>query len=84
MHGCVVENVKRGMEMGIYRDNLDVEFVSRIYFSGVMSIKDNNLFPTEIFSKAELLDYYLEYHLRGIVTPEGRKILNSIINSNKE
>ncbi|MBW8243075.1 TetR/AcrR family transcriptional regulator [Muricauda oceani] len=84
MHGCVLENVRRGMEMGIYRDNLNVEFVSRIYFTGVMSIKDNNLFPTEIFSKVELLDYYLEYHLRGIVTPEGRKILNSIINSNKE
>ncbi len=84
MHGCVSENVRRGMEMGIYRDNLDVEFVSRIYFSGVTSIKDNSLFPTEIFSKAQLLDYYLEYHLRGIVTPKGRKILNSIINSNQE
>ena len=84
MHGCVSENVRRGMEMGIYRDNLDVEFVSRIYFSGVTNIKDNSLFPTEIFSKAQLLDYYLEYHLRGIVTPKGRKILNSIINSNQE
>lgn len=84
MHGCVSENVRRGMVMGIYRDNLDVEFVSRIYFSGVTSIKDNSLFPTEIFSKAQLLDYYLEYHLRGIVTPKGRKILNSIINSNQE
>lgn len=84
MHGCVSDNVKRGMEMGIYRDNLNVEFVSRIYFSGVTSIKDNGLFPTEIFSKAQILDYYLEYHLRGIVTPKGRKILNSIINSNQE
>lgn len=83
-HRCVAENVKRGMELGIYRDNLNVEFVSRIYFSGVMSIKDNTIFPTEIFSKAHLLDYYLEYHLRGIVTPKGRKILNSIINSNQE
>jgi len=83
-HRCVAENVKRGIEMGIYRENLDIEFVSRIYFSGVMSIKDNGLFPTEIFSKAQLLDYYLEYHLRGIVTPKGRKILNSIINSNQE
>ncbi|WP_318343341.1 TetR/AcrR family transcriptional regulator [Flagellimonas baculiformis] len=84
MHGCVSNNVRRGMEMGIYRDNLNVEFVSRIYFSGVTSIKDNSLFPTEIFSKAQILDYYLEYHLRGIVTPKGRKILNSIINSNQE
>ncbi|SFC04228.1 transcriptional regulator, TetR family [Flagellimonas taeanensis] len=84
MHGCVADNVRRGMEMGIYRDNLNVEFVSRIYFSGVTSIKDNGLFPTEIFSKVQILDYYLEYHLRGIVTPKGRKILNSIINSNQE
>ena len=72
------------MQMGIYRDNLNVEFVSRIYFTGITSLKDNGLFPTEIFSKAELMDYYLEYHLRGIVTPEGRKILNSIINSNNQ
>ncbi len=84
MHGCVLENVKRGMEMEIYRSNLNVEFVSRIYFSGVMSLKDENLFPSQIFSKPDVLDQYLEYHLRGIVTPKGRKILNSIINSNQE
>ncbi|THV61760.1 TetR/AcrR family transcriptional regulator [Flagellimonas alvinocaridis] len=84
MHGCVLENVKRGMEMEIYRSNLNVEFVSRIYFSGVMSLKDENLFPSQTFSKPDVLDQYLEYHLRGIVTPKGRKILNSIINSNQE
>ncbi len=83
-HRCVADNVKRGMALGIYRDNLNVEFVSRIYFTGITSIKDNNMFPTEIFKKVELLDNYLEYHLRGIVTPKGRKILNSIINSNQE
>ncbi|MFD2100394.1 TetR/AcrR family transcriptional regulator [Flagellimonas iocasae] len=84
MLGCVKDNVSRGMEMGIYRDNLNVDFISRIYFSGVSCIKDNELFPVQIFSMPQLMDYYLEYHLRGIVTPKGRKILNSIINSNQE
>ncbi|MEO9511017.1 MAG: TetR/AcrR family transcriptional regulator [Flavobacteriaceae bacterium] len=84
MQNCVVDNVTRGIEMGIYRDNLNVEFVSRIYFSGVISIKDNSLFPIHTFSIKQLMDDYLEYHLRGIVTPKGRKILNSIINSNLE
>ncbi|WP_420321140.1 TetR/AcrR family transcriptional regulator [Flagellimonas sp.] len=84
MQDCVFDNVKRGVDMGIYRENLNVDFVGRIYFSGVMSIKDNDLFPKQIFSTPELMDYYLEYHLRGIVTPKGRKILNSIINSNQE
>ncbi len=54
MQDCVFDNVKRGMDMGIYRDNLNVDFVGRIYFSGVMSIKDNSLFPKNIFSTPHL------------------------------
>jgi len=84
MQDCVVDNIKRGIEQGIYRENLNIEFVSRIYFSGVTSIKDHRLFPVSKFPVAELMDDYLEYHLRGIVTPKGRKVLNTIINSNQE
>lgn len=84
MRECVVDNVKRGVSMSIYRENLNIDFISRIYFSGVTSIKDQKLFPIQKFPITALMDEYLEYHLRGIVTPKGRKILNSIINSNQE
>lgn len=84
MSGCIRSNVKRGMDLGIYRENLNVEFVSRIYFTGVNSIKDQHMFPLQLFPIRELMDTYLEYHLRGIVTPEGRNILNTIINSNQQ
>ena len=84
MENCILDNVRRGMELGIYRKNLDAEFVVRIYFTGVTSIKDTRLFPNTRFPMKALMDKYLEYHLRGIVTPEGRKILNKIINSNQE
>ncbi|CAM4128146.1 TetR/AcrR family transcriptional regulator [Zobellia nedashkovskayae] len=84
MQECVVANIKRGVEKEIYRANLNIEFVSRIYFSGVTSIKDYRLFPEEQFPVRTLMDNYLEYHIRGIVTPKGRKVLNEIINSNHE
>lgn len=84
MQDCVIQNIEKGIDMGIYRENLNIEFVSRIYFSGVHSIKDQQLFPLEQFPISTLMDDYLEYHLRGIVTPKGRKILNTIINSNQE
>lgn len=84
MQECVVRNIEKGIELGIYRENLNIEFVSRIYFSGVNSIKDQEFFPLEQFPVTTLMDYYLEYHLRGIVTPQGRQILNNIINSNQE
>ncbi|TFG74319.1 MAG: TetR/AcrR family transcriptional regulator [Flavobacteriales bacterium] len=84
MQDCVVDNVQRGIEQGIYRENLNIDFVSRIYFFGVTSIKDHTLFPNELFPTTALMDDYLEYHLRGIITPIGREILNNIINSNHE
>lgn len=84
MCDCVVDNINRGLELKIYRDNINIDFVSRIYYSGAIAIKDNSLFPNTEFKMPVLEDYFLEYHLRGIVTPKGRKILNSIINSNQE
>ncbi len=84
MQECTVNNIKRGLELDIYRKNLNVEFISRIYISGVASIKDNRFFPEGTFPVKDLQDYFLEYHLRGIVTPKGRKILNNIINSTQE
>ena len=84
MKECVVDNIKRGISLGLYRENLNIDFIARIYFSGVTSIKDITLFPPENFPKEQLIEEYLEYHLRGIVTPEGRKKLNNLINSNYE
>lgn len=84
MEDCTIDNIKRGIALGMYRENINIDFVARIYFSGVMSIKDPELFGENKFTRGTLEDYFLEYHLRGIVTPKGRKVLNEIINSNQE
>lgn len=81
---CVRSNLQRGMELGIYRENLNIDFISRIYFAGMTTLKDDRLFPRHVFPMVPLMDQYLEYHLRGIVTSRGRDILNSIINSNQD
>ncbi len=80
MQGCVIDNLKRGIETGIYRENLPISFISRIYFIGITGIKDNDIFPTEEFTTSELMENYLEYHLRAIVTEKGLKTLNQFIN----
>lgn len=80
MQGCVIDNLNRGIESGIYRENLPISFISRIYFIGITGIKDNDIFPTEEFTTSELMENYLEYHLRAIVTEKGLKTLNQFIN----
>ena len=84
MQDCVLDNLKRGIEQEIYRKDLNIDFISRIYFSGGTAIKDHRLFPLDRFPITTLQDDFLEYHLRGIVTRKGRKILNTIINSNQD
>ncbi len=76
MQTCVVANLTRGIKLGLYRDNINVDFISRIYFNSMIAIKDNDLFPLTKFSINTLMSYYLEYHLRGISTPKGLETLN--------
>lgn len=84
MSECTLNNLQKGVEQGLYRKDLDIDFISKIYFQGVNGIKDEDIFPTNNFPKRALFEMYLEYHLRGIVTPKGLEILNTFINNNQQ
>jgi AcrR family transcriptional regulator len=73
-------NLKRGIEKGVYRNDLPVEFISRIYFIGILGIKDEDHFPEPEFSTNQLTELHLEYHLRAIVTSKGLKKLETLLN----
>ena len=79
MMECTKGNIERGIALGLYRTNLNPEFIARLYFLGITNIKDQNLFPLEKFSTKYLTEEYLEYHLRGIVTEKGLSTLKQFI-----
>lgn len=81
MLNCVTGNLKRGVEQNLYRDSIDIEFVSRLYFNGMLMLKDQEIFPQESFSIPRLMDNYIEYHLRGICSLKGLEILTDIHNN---
>lgn len=82
MQKCMVDNLGRGVSLGLFRENINIQFVARIYFTGMTGIKDGDIFPASEFPQPLLYDMYLEYHLRGIVTPTGKELLNQLIQSN--
>ena len=81
MEDCVTGNLERGVKMGLYRKDIDVDFISKIYFTCIMALKDKELFPLNNFSMNTLMTHYLEYHLRGICTPKGLEIVSKFINN---
>ena len=83
MQSCVINNLKKGIDTGFYRENIDLEFTSRIYFSGTLGIKDNDLFPLKEYGTHTLMNYYLEYHLRAISTEKGIQQLEDQLKNNQ-
>ena len=81
MVGSVSKSLKEGVAFGLFRKNLNIPFVARLYFNGMMGIKNQRLFPSEEFSHSQLMTDYLEYHLRAICTSKGLEIFNSTENN---
>ncbi|WP_346883173.1 TetR/AcrR family transcriptional regulator [uncultured Algibacter sp.] len=83
MFETVKESLKKGIDTKLFRSNINIDFISRMYFNGMSGIKDDTIFPKEIMSMDFLMESYLEYHLRAIVTDNGLQILNQFITSNQ-
>ena len=79
MDTCVIDNLNRGKQAGLFRNEIDVEFIGRIYYASAMSIMDIELFPEQMYTRKELDEKLLEYHVRGIATPKGIETLEKLL-----
>jgi len=69
-----------GISQGIFRDEINVEIVSRA-FRGIGSLTgDEELFPSERFMKRDLMRNIMVNFLRGISTPRGIELIDSMVN----
>lgn len=69
------DSLQRGINMKLFREKINLDFVTRIYFNGIRGIRNIKLFPLELYKIHELMSAFFEYHLRAIVTPKGLELL---------
>ena len=79
MTKSVKKSLTKGVEIKLFRSSIDIDFISRMYFNGMVGIKNVDMFPIEKYSPEQLMENYLDYHLRAIVTKDGMKLLSSYI-----
>lgn len=77
---CVVENLQKGIDQGLFRPQMNLELIARFYYAGMTSLKDADLFIPEKFNPTMIQESYLEYHLRAICTEKGLTILEHLLN----
>lgn len=76
IHRCVSSNLRKGIKDGLYRDDLDVEVITRLYVSRMDATWDGRVFPPEQFNISDVLWKHFEYHIRGIASRKGVEYLD--------
>ena len=71
----IVKNVENGKEQGVYRSDVNADIISKVYISSVDILVNQQLFPAKNYSFIDIYKEYMNYHLRGIVSPKGLKFL---------
>ena len=69
--GVIKNNLKRGIEEGLYRKELDIKIIAKLYAGKTSLIIDEEVFPLKEFNKENLFRVYIKYHLHGIVSEKG-------------
>lgn len=64
-------NLQKGIQQGMYRDDLSTELVARLYLSRLIDLHNPDFFPPEQFSFETLFNVMFENFIRSIAKPEG-------------
>ena len=62
----IVTNMQQGIEEGLYRDDLPVELVARLYVQKLEYINDPEFLNSEDFSFSKMFQVMFDNHIRGI------------------
>ncbi len=83
IYSCVAQNLEKGINQGIYRENLNIPIIAKIYISRIDSVFDNQIFPADKFKMVDVYSEMLRYHIGGIATDKGIKYLLKKIKKEK-
>lgn len=71
----ILDNIRRGMQMGLYRSKINPEIVARLHLGTFNSILDPDVFPEGKFNLELLVHETMLLFIRGIASPKGIALL---------
>jgi len=75
MYELVLQNMKKGKEQGIYRQEMNEEVIAKMHVTRIMNMPENSMFSREeLFSPSVIMEAFV-YHIRGIANQKGLEIL---------
>ena len=73
----VFKNIKAGIELGLYRADVDVEFAARYRLTQIDILMFGNYFSLERMNLTKIHEMALDFFVYGICTVKGHKLINN-------
>jgi TetR/AcrR family transcriptional regulator, cholesterol catabolism regulator len=80
MYQMLKSNIERGMEEGIYREDIDVDILTRYRIHSIMMSFNPEMFPNNRTHLLHIEQQLLDVFLNGIATPKGQKLIQKYKN----
>lgn len=75
IYGIIKENISKGVELGIYRENLNPDIIAKFYVGKSLILVDESIFPVMEYNREKLFIEFMNYHIHGIASLKGLKLL---------
>jgi len=79
--GSFLEGMKRnlikGKEEKLYRQDINVEMISRFFITSVVSFFISSVLTRSEYSAKDYFKSIIDYHLHAVVTPKGQRLLDA-------
>lgn len=84
IYAWVCENLKKGMDEGLFRNDIKIPIIAGIYISRIKDFFNPLFFQIEKYSFAEIYVEAFRYHIRGIASETGLSVLKEKVKKEKE
>jgi AcrR family transcriptional regulator len=75
-------NIRKGMEEGYFREDLNVEIMTRLWIARMNVIFDPVMFPMQEFDLAQVYEQMFVHQIRGLASKKGIKYLEKYFKPN--
>jgi AcrR family transcriptional regulator len=67
----IQRNLQEGIDQQLYRENLNIPIVARLYVARIDSLFDLEVFPNSEFDLKSVFLEHIRYHIRGVASEKG-------------
>jgi hypothetical protein len=79
MFQCISDNLKQGIQEGFYREDIDIEIISRFRMESALIVFQHDLFPQESYDIVKVNTQIFAHYIYGIASSKGHKMIESYL-----